>query len=65
MSESSIVLNELEAAVAGLNAAAHGDTVVICADDTAGVYRQVMAEAKAQGVGSAISDPGEFSVEEG
>jgi len=61
--DAQVVLNELDSAVAGLKSATQGDTVVICADDTAGVYRRVMAEAKSRG--AAIADPGEFSAEEG
>ena len=60
----SIVRDELESAVAGLRTAGQGDVVVICADDSAGVYRRVMEEARSRG-GAAIADPGEFSVEEG
>ncbi len=60
-----VVRDELESAVAGLRAASHGDTVVICADDITSVYRRVMEEAKSRGGGAAISDPGEYSVEEG
>ena len=63
-SEASIVRDELESAVAGLRAATQGDVVVICADNITGVYRRVMEEAKSRG-GAAISDPGEFSAEEG
>jgi len=62
--EASIVRNEIESAVAGLRAASQGDTVVICADDVTGVYRRVMEEVRSRG-GAAISDPGEFAVEEG
>jgi cyanophycin synthetase len=62
--EAMTVLNELESAVAGWKAAQKGDTVVICADDTAAVYRRIMEESRANG-GAAIADPGEFSVEEG
>jgi hypothetical protein len=36
---------------------------MLCSDDITGVYRRVMAEARARG--AAIGDPGEFSVEEG
>ena len=63
-SEMQTVLNELESAVAGFRAANKGDTVVICADDTAAVYRRIMEESRANG-GAAIADPGEFSAEEG
>jgi len=59
-----IVLVELDSAVAGWQAANKGDTVVICADDTAAVYRRIMEVSRANG-GAAIADPGEFSVEEG
>jgi cyanophycin synthetase len=63
--DASIVRDELESAVAGLHAAGQGDTVVICADDITGVYRRVTEEARSRGGGSAISDPGELSAEEG
>ena len=63
--EGIIVLDELESAAAGLRAAGHGDVVVICADDVTGVYRRVMEEAGSVGGVAAISDPGEFAVEEG
>jgi cyanophycin synthetase len=62
--EAWIVLEELESAVAGVRAANQGDTVVICADNTAAVYRRLMEEARDRG-GPAIADPGEFAVEEG
>jgi len=59
-----IVLDEQEAALAGMHDANKGDMVMLCSDDVAAVYRRVMAEAQARG-SSAISDPGEFEVEEG
>jgi cyanophycin synthetase len=62
--EALIVLDELESALAGMHAANKGDTVVICADDVAAVYRRIVEESRANG-GAAIADPGEFSVEEG
>jgi cyanophycin synthetase len=65
VSDASIVRDELESAVVGLRSANQGDTVIICADDVTGVYRRMMEEARSRGGGAAISDPGEFSVEEG
>ena len=62
--EVQIVLNELESAVAGLKSATKGDTVVICADDTAARLPPHHGGVRANG-GAAIADPGEFSVEEG
>jgi cyanophycin synthetase len=63
--DASIVRDELDSAVAGLRAASQGDTVVICADDITNVYRRLREEGRSLSGGSAISDPGEFSVEEG
>ena len=60
-----VVLNEIESAVAGLQAASQGDLVMLCMDDIAGAYRRVMEEAKTRGGGAAIGDPGEFAVGEG
>ena len=63
--DASIVLNEQDAAAAGMALARAGDLVVLAADDTAEVYRRVMAEAHLRPGGSAIAAPGEFAVEEG
>ena len=57
------VLQELEAAERGLRRAQPGDLVVICADDSAAVYRAAMAYDRGPGV--AITAPGELSVPEG
>jgi cyanophycin synthetase len=59
-----VVLDEQDAAVAGMHDARRGDLVMLCSDDIAAVYRRVMIDAKAHGVG-AITDPGELSVDEG
>jgi len=63
-SEASIVLEEMEAAATSIHAAQPGDLVMLCSDDTAGVYKRVMAEARARG-GPAMTDPGEYAVDEG
>jgi cyanophycin synthetase len=60
-----IVPIELEAARAGLRAGRTGDLVIICADDTAAVYREAMALDRAPGSGTAIAYPGEYAVPEG
>jgi cyanophycin synthetase len=60
-----VVEDEQEAAVAGMALAKPGDLVLLCADDTAAVYRRVMAEAHLRPGGAAIAAPGEFAVEEG
>jgi cyanophycin synthetase len=59
------VLDELEAARAGMRRAKVGDLVVVCADDSTAVYREAMALDRGVGAGRAISDPGEFFVPEG
>jgi cyanophycin synthetase len=60
-----VVHDEQDATVAGMALAKPGDLVMLCADDTAAVYRRVMAEAHSRPLGSAIAAPGEFAVEEG
>jgi cyanophycin synthetase len=57
------VIDEHEAAATAIGLARPADLVMLCSDDITGVYRRVMAEARARG--AAIGDPGEFSVEEG
>jgi cyanophycin synthetase len=59
------VLNELEAARAGLAEAKPGDLVVICADDAAAVYREAMARNRGPRAPTAIAAPGELEVPEG
>jgi len=59
------VLDELEAAKAGMRRARQGDLVVICADDSTAVYREAMALDRGERAGRAIADPGEFAVPEG
>ncbi len=61
--EVQVVLPELEAARAALADARPGDFVVICVDDAASVYREVMSRRGARG--TAIGAPGEFAVPEG
>ncbi|MET0772776.1 MAG: cyanophycin synthetase [Candidatus Limnocylindrales bacterium] len=57
------VLQELQAAERGLRRAQPGDLVVVCADDSAAVYRAAMAYDRGPGV--AITAPGELTVPEG
>jgi cyanophycin synthetase len=60
-----IVTDEQEAAAAGMKLAQPGDLVMLCADDSAAVYRKIMSEAHTRPMGSALGAPGEFAVEEG
>ena len=60
-----VVHDEQEATAAAMALAQPGDLVTLCADDTAAVYRRIMAEAHMRTGGSAIAAPGEFAVEEG
>jgi cyanophycin synthetase len=55
---------EAEAVAAGLVQARAGDLLMLCVDDAAAVYTQVMASAHILG-GTAIAAPGELDVEEG
>lgn len=57
------VIDEHEAAAAAIARARPADLVMLCSDDITGVYRRVMAEARARG--AAIGDPGEFAVDGG
>jgi len=57
------ILDELEAAEAGMRRAHPGDLVVICADDSTQVYRAAMAFDR--GAGIAITAPDELFVPEG
>ncbi len=59
----SAMLDEIEAADAGMRRAHPGDLVVICADDSTAVYRAAMAFDG--GAGVAITAPGELHVPEG
>ncbi|HET7676869.1 MAG TPA: cyanophycin synthetase [Candidatus Limnocylindrales bacterium] len=59
------VLDELEAARAGMAEARPGDLVVICADDAAAVYREAMSLSRGSHAGMAIAAPGEMAVPEG
>jgi cyanophycin synthetase len=59
----SAVLDELDAAKAGLRRAHRGDLLVICADDAAQVYSAAMEHDRGPGI--AIGDPGEFAAPEG
>ena len=60
-----MVTSELDAARAGMAAAATGDLVMLCSDDITGVYRTVMEEVGRVGGGQAIAHPGEFDIDEG
>jgi cyanophycin synthetase len=57
------VLDELEAAKAGLRRAHRGDLLVICADEAAQVYSAAMEHDRGPRI--AIGDPGEFAAPEG
>jgi cyanophycin synthetase len=57
------ILDETEAARTAIRRAHTGDLVVICADDSATVYREAMAFDRGPGI--AISDPGELAVPTG
>ncbi len=59
------ILNELEAAKAGMRQAKPGDLVVVCADDAAAVHREAMTMSHSPRRGTAIGAPGEFAVPEG
>ncbi|MEO7117610.1 MAG: cyanophycin synthetase [Candidatus Limnocylindrales bacterium] len=58
------VLQELDAAREGIRRAKPGDVVVICADDSSAIYREVTAFGRGKH-SPAIADPGEFEVPEG
>jgi cyanophycin synthetase len=59
------VTQEPAAADAAMKAAQPGDLLMMCVDDAAAVYRQVIAAGGPGRGGVAISDPGEMAVEEG
>jgi cyanophycin synthetase len=59
------VLVELEAVRAVLREAQQGDLAMMCVDDAATVYREVMAAGRSGRRAVAIADPGEYSVEQG
>ncbi|MDP8903776.1 MAG: cyanophycin synthetase [Chloroflexota bacterium] len=59
------MLDELAAARRGLAVATAGDVVMMCVDDAAAVYRQVVASGRAGLAAMAIADPGELEAEEG
>jgi cyanophycin synthetase len=56
------VLNELQAARTAIGDAKPGDLVVICADDSAAVYREAMELSRSPLHSRAIGAPGEFAV---
>jgi cyanophycin synthetase len=53
------ILDEAAAVHRALHQAVPGDLVVVCADDTANVYREAMALGHGSG-GTAYADPGEL-----
>jgi cyanophycin synthetase len=57
------ITHESAAADAAMAAAQPGDLLMMCVDDAAAVYRQVIAAGGRSGV--AIADPGEVPIEEG
>ena len=59
------VLLEIEGARTGMRRAKPGDMVVVCADDSAAVYREAMAFDRGPRPSRAIGAPGEFAVPEG
>jgi cyanophycin synthetase len=59
------ILEEMEAARAAISEARQGDLVMMCVDEAAAVYRQVMAAGRSGRREVAIGAPGEFAVEEG
>jgi len=59
------VLDEMSAVRLALRRAKPGDLVVMCVDDSVGVYREAMAAAKGLGEAMAFADPGELEVPEG
>jgi cyanophycin synthetase len=56
------ILDEPAAVHAALRRAVAGDLVVVCADDSVGVYREAMALASRTQGGTAFADPGELEV---
>ena len=54
------ILDEPSAVHAALKRAAPGDLVVVCADDSVGVYREAMALGSRARGGMAFADPGEL-----
>jgi cyanophycin synthetase len=59
------ILDEMSAVKNALRRANPGDLVVMCVDDSIGVYREAMASAGQRGGQTAFADPGELFVPEG
>jgi cyanophycin synthetase len=59
------ILNEMSAVKAALRRANPGDLVVMCVDDSVGVYREAMASAGRPEGSTAFADPGELDAPEG
>ncbi len=59
------ILDELSAVRNALRRANPGDLVVMCVDDSIGVYREAMASAGQRGGQTAFADPGELEAPEG
>jgi cyanophycin synthetase len=54
------ILDEMTAVRSALRRANPGDIVVMCVDDSIGVYREAMASAGQRAGGTAFADPGEL-----
>jgi cyanophycin synthetase len=59
------ILDEMSAVKAALRRANPGDLVVMCVDDSVGVYREAMASAGHHEGSTAFADPGELDAPEG
>jgi cyanophycin synthetase len=59
------ILDELSAVKTALRRANPGDLVVMCVDDSIGVYREAMASGGKRGGQTAFADPGELEAPEG
>jgi cyanophycin synthetase len=59
------ILDEMSAVRNALRRANPGDLVVMCVDDSIGVYREAMASAGQRGGQTAFADPGELEAPEG
>ncbi|HUQ44729.1 MAG TPA: Mur ligase family protein, partial [Candidatus Limnocylindria bacterium] len=59
------ILDEMAAVKTALRRANPGDLVVMCVDDSVGVYREAMASAGQKAGSTAFADPGELDAPEG
>jgi cyanophycin synthetase len=59
------ILDEMSAVKTALRRANPGDLVVMCVDDSVGVYKEAMASAGKRDGGTAFADPGELDAPEG